>query len=60
MDKFVDERSKKHKAISPVHLVALVDLGLFALLSIRTGVFESIIMILGATKIVLTYTMYLI
>ncbi|OJV63368.1 MAG: hypothetical protein BGO41_11645 [Clostridiales bacterium 38-18] len=60
MDKFVDANSKNNKAISPVHLVALVDIGLFALLSIRTGVFEPFIMILGGTKIVLTYTMYLI
>ena len=41
--------------ISPIHLVALIDLALFGLLSIRTGAFEALILILGASKVVLTY-----
>lgn len=60
MDKFVDAKSKLHRAISPVHLVALVDVCLFALLSLRSGSFESLFAILGATKIIITYTFYII
>ena len=55
MDKFVTVDSKKSKPISPIHLVALIDLALFGLLSIRTGAFEALILILGASKVVLTY-----
>lgn len=55
MDKIVSIQRKKSKPISPVHLVALIDLILFALLSFRSGVFVPLIMILGASKAVLTY-----
>lgn len=55
MDKIVSVHSKKSKPISPVHLVALIDLALFALLSFRSGIFVPLIMMLGVTKAVLTY-----
>ncbi len=55
MDKIVSIQRKKSKPVSPVHLVALIDLILFALLAFRSGVFVPLIMILGATKAVLTY-----
>ena len=55
MDKFVNVNSKNSKPISPIHLVALIDLALFGLLSIRSGIFESFILLLGATKAVITY-----
>jgi len=55
MDKFVTINSKNSKPISPIHLVALIDLALFGLLSIRSGNFESFILLLGTTKAVITY-----
>ncbi len=55
MDKFVNQKSKKSKPIAPIHLVALIDLIIFALLSIRSGIFVPFILALGATKAVLTY-----
>ncbi len=55
MDKIVTKHSKKSKPFSPVHLVALIDLILFALLSIRSGVFVPLILMLGVSKAVLTY-----
>lgn len=63
MDKFVTVKSKKvkkEKTRAPIHLVALIDLMLFGLLSIIGGVFEPFIMILGASKAVLTYLIYAI
>ena len=55
MDKIVSVNSKRSKPISPTHLVALIDLTLFALLSIRSGVFVPLILILGVSKAFLTY-----
>ena len=55
MDKFVNPKSKKSKSIAPIHLVALIDLVIFGLLSIRSGIFVPFILALGATKAVMTY-----
>ncbi|MDW7661371.1 MAG: FtsW/RodA/SpoVE family cell cycle protein [Bacillota bacterium] len=55
MDKFVNPKSKKSKPIAPIHLVALIDLVIFGLLSIRSGIFVPFILALGATKAVMTY-----
>ena len=60
MDKIVSIQGKKSKPISPIHLVALIDLSLFALLSFRSGVFVPMILMLGVTKAVLTYLIYAI
>ncbi len=60
MDKFVTVKAKKTRPISPVHLVALIDLSLFALLSIRSGIFEPFILMLGGCKAILTYLTYMI
>ena len=63
MDKFVTVKSKKikkEKTHAPIHLVALIDLILFGLLSVRSGVFEPFILMLGASKAVLTYLIYAI
>jgi len=60
MDKFVSVHSKKSKPIAPIHLVALIDLSLFALLAFRSGVFVPLIMMLGVSKVVLTYVTYFI
>ena len=60
MDKFVNTKSKKSKSIAPIHLVALIDLYLFALLSFRSGVFVPFIMILGVSKAIITYATYFI
>lgn len=55
MDKFVNPKSKKSKPIAPIHLVALIDLVIFGLLSIRSGIFVPFTLALGATKAVMTY-----
>ncbi|MCD4712111.1 MAG: FtsW/RodA/SpoVE family cell cycle protein [Clostridiales bacterium] len=55
MDKFVNPKSKKSKPIAPIHLVALIDLVIFGLLSIRSGIFVPIILALGTIKAVMTY-----
>jgi cell division protein FtsW (lipid II flippase) len=60
MDKIVSIQRKKSKPVSPIHLVALIDLSLFALLSFRSGVFVPMILMLGVTKAVLTYLIYAI
>lgn len=58
MAKFVDKNVKQSKSISPIHLVALIDLFLFGLLSMSGGVFQPFILILGASKAVLIYLTY--
>lgn len=55
MDKFVDVNSKNAKPVSPIHLAALIDVALFGLLSIRNGVFEPNILMLGVVKSIITY-----
>lgn len=60
MDKFVDINSHKEKLRFPIYLVALVDLILFGLLSMNQGIFNQHIMIMGASKILLTYFMYFV
>lgn len=60
MDKIVSIKPKKSKPISPIHLVAFVDLILFALLSFRTGAFIPHFFLLGATKSGLNYITYAI
>lgn len=51
-------KKQQKKLKSPIHLVALVDLGLFALLSMRSGTFDAFLMTLGVMKAVLTYVTY--
>ena len=51
-------KNRQKKLKPPIHLVALVDLGLFALLSMRSGSFDSFLMTLGVLKAVLTYVTY--
>jgi len=61
MDKFVDVKSKKikkEKSKAPIHLVTLIDITLFALLSFRSGIFEPFILILGGFKVAITYMTY--
>lgn len=58
MDKIVNFKAKERSYASPIHLIFLVDLGLFGLLSIKSGIFEPLLLMLGAIKIVLNYFMY--
>jgi len=60
MDKIVSINSKKSKPISPIHLVALIDLILFALLSFKSGSFVPLTLILGVSKATLNYLSYYI
>ena len=60
MDKFVNTQMKQTRSMSPIHLAALIDLSLFALLSIRSGVFEQSIFLMGVSKAILTYLTYFI
>lgn len=55
--------SKKSKSIStmaPIHLVALVDIGLFALLSMVDGIFNPVILEIGVAMAVLVYIIHFI
>lgn len=55
MDKIVSEKRNKKSLKSPILLVVLIDLMVFGLLSMRSGAFDSFMMILGVTKAVLTF-----
>ncbi len=52
-----DSRNKNSglSHLGPIHIVALVDVGLFSLLSVRSGVFEPITLGLGAAMALLAY-----
>lgn len=50
------QRLSKFTALGPIHMVAVVDIGLFSLLSIRGDVFDPKAMVLGVAMALLAYT----
>lgn len=52
--------NKINSSISIVHLVALLDISIFSLLSIQSGSFNSLILKLGIVKAISTYIAYFI
>lgn len=60
MNSYLIEKEKLPHLLTPMHLVSIVDLSFFALLSFRSGVFVSLFLILGAVKVVLNYFTYFI
>lgn len=57
---FEKSSNKKIHALSPVHLLALIDISIFGLLSLQSGVFDPFIFKLGLAKAFSTYVLYLI
>lgn len=55
-----DNTKKTNSSISIVHLVALIDVSIFSLLSIQSGSFNSLILKLGILKAISTYIAYFI
>ncbi|MDH8679387.1 FtsW/RodA/SpoVE family cell cycle protein [Fusibacter bizertensis] len=60
MNSYLIKKEKQPNPMTPMHLVALIDLSLFTLLSFRSGVFVMFILMIGASKVVLNYLTYII